>query len=341
MKKILYLGYELPVMPFFSNPLIVNPVGTNNLVSSCPEAKKILAVERSESLRDALARSVHLFNIFKIARGKLLNQDRAANTLPIFMAPEFYFRKENAPYTKNTFYALIDHWKAMSKKYPHWVFVPGTVWWGDHTSFAGKAALVVHNSVVVIRDGIMIHTYLKQLPSGFDKLLGANEGQFWDGDATNQLVDSNELSTEFKRKTLGNILLVYNNLRKKMRQDGTDTNLFTHDGLSFGIEICLDHAGGFLKTELNSRRTVDVHLEVGCGMGCIKKNVMAKNGGVFLRVDGTKKPLSQAYKVQGSDQTNLVGRGEITNFNDPISRQLAAIVPGVPECVRIFETVIL
>jgi hypothetical protein len=351
MKKILFMAYELGVMKFFNDPLIVNETVARSLISSDNNAGKILRAAHSPGLRDALARAVHMFNVFRKCRAVLLKQDASSNTIPIFMVPEFFFRNGNDPYTKNEFYSLIDYWKVMSRKYPNWLFVPGSVWWGDRVTAEGRQAMVVHNSVCVVNNGTLVHAYLKQLPSRLDGLLGAESGQFWDGDGTGALEPDNftdrirRLTAESMKRRVGpNLLKAYNDLRVRMRNSRLDSSLFTYGGLQFGIEVCLDHNLEFLKKELENRRNLDVHMVVACGMRRYPQNVMARNGGVFLRIDGHIRPLSEAIKVKGArepQQTVLEKKGEISGFNDLIARQLAARLPGVPANVKIYDTVIL
>jgi hypothetical protein len=62
---------------------------------------------------------------------------------------------------------------------------------------------------------------------------------------------------------------------------------FTYRGITFGIEICLDHSTSYktLKTAVGATKKVDVHLLVSEGMGPTRASVAAKVGGLVINCD--------------------------------------------------------
>lgn len=67
-------------------------------------------------------------------------------------------------------------------------------------------------------------------------------------------------------------------------------SIFTLDGITFAVEICLDHRRGRLRQvrqeDEASRVPIDVHLVVSCGMQIQQPSVVAKAGGIVFNCDG-------------------------------------------------------
>jgi hypothetical protein len=77
----------------------------------------------------------------------------------------------------------------------------------------------------------------------------------------------------------------------ELKKEATDArSIFSMDGITFAIEICLDHRKGRLRTTRNnneeSRVPVDIQIVPSCGMQLQQPSVVAKKGGVVFNVDG-------------------------------------------------------
>lgn len=61
---------------------------------------------------------------------ELTSGGRLHDALRIFLCPEWYFRRGNAPYTYADMRAFIEQLKVVSAAYPRWLIVPGTIFYG-------------------------------------------------------------------------------------------------------------------------------------------------------------------------------------------------------------------
>jgi len=208
-----------------------------------------------------------------------LDQTLRDATLPIFVAPEFFFKYEGGkPYSRATVFNRIEGYlKPISEAFPRVLIVAGTIWWGEP---AGDGKLTVHNTLPVLYNGRLVHTWRKTRLSPIDGLdKGAQVWDRWEADNERIL-------------------------------DATQTPFLTLDlpggPLALGLEICLDHftlrdarnqltARGVLRTEYLEAHAaadegpgVDVHILVAAGMPTQPENIVARDNGLFLRCDGGK-----------------------------------------------------
>ncbi len=280
--------------------------GLQDVYATVPEGHKLfegsltadpLKAKQKEDvsfLKDALAKSEHLFS--SVAAGKARVTGDGADVLKVFMAPEFFFTHPDRPYTKNEAYAILDDLRARSEKYPDWLFLPGTIWFADRhyqeavrtdidpktnqpvtrktfgtdgtakdkTKVEDNYAKVVHNVAPVIMNGRILLTYLKVMPSTVDGLRAYNDTV---KDAEKVAVDLNAgTPVALKAETWDRWVDVVKATLSKTEEHG----FFVLNGISFGIEVCLDHCYGFLRetyeTMFPGGNGVDVHLVVACGM---------------------------------------------------------------------------
>lgn len=86
-------------------------------------------------------------------------------------------------------------------------------------------------------------------------------------------------------------------------------NIFYMGNICFGLEVCLDHSKRHLKSILfnwmdnnlqahTSTPDVDVHILVACGMEVIRDGIVTRQGGLFVRCDGS---ITALQAMQGSE----------------------------------------
>ena len=242
--------------------------------------------------------------------------------LAIFMAPEFFFKAGNGlPYDRATFFNGCEALKALSRGFPGVLWVVGTVWWQEPIK-NGQA--LVHNTALVIKAGTIVHSWQKERLSGID---GLNQGpETWDR----------------WEPAYAHVLVA--------TQDPLFQAPLSPGGgpIPMGIEICLDHLTldqganreGVLRTAYLKRNGaagggVDVHLLTAAGMSVQPENVVARSGGVVLRVDGgsAANPRSQCLKVQRGGATPAAGLRQWTptlTAVDPIHTDPATCLTVYP-----------
>lgn len=250
---------------------------------------------------DEKIRLKRLAGIINFAKNRMRAGDNA-NTLKIFMAPEFYFRPNAGPhnsYTRGSAMNLID---ALRKLLVHpglrdWLFVPGTIFW--HQPAGGGR--VYFNTALIIKGGpnapfTFIH---KRLISGID---GA------------PVVDAAALNPHLRP-----ILQKWDEERQ---------NVITIDNRGFGIEVCLDHADDAAchtldgicvkyRQKLGILPLIDIHLLTACGMPLNVRSSAARAGGYILRVDGHPHPAALPHsEIQRITAQKIGGNATHSNQND-------------------------
>jgi hypothetical protein len=232
---------------------------------------------------DARIRLKRFAGVVDLAANRLhhLGGDNA-NTLKIFMAPEFYFRPPVASgfnfnhdtypdtHANRIFQALNSMFTHAD--FQHWLFIPGTVMW--NTSHDASSPIVYFNTATHVRGGRIngLHIIEKRLASGIDGV-PVDRAPAMDP----------HLAPIFQDWTT----------RK--------SHVWEDDHVSFGLEICLDHAnydfGRILKRVLaawpgreGADRNVQLHLLTAGGMDITAESVAAIPHGYILRNDGLPNP---------------------------------------------------
>ena len=207
-------------------------------------------------------------------------------TLPVFMAPEFYFKwRDGQPYDRATFFNAMSYLESLSAAFAPVLWVLGTIWWQEpqdaHTAR-------VHNSALILQGGRLLHSWQKMRLSGID---GLDQGpEIWDRHDP-----------------------------QSARVLDLTQNPFFHAALpggghlACGIEVCLDHRTladpvrpGVLRTRYLDAHPdpvagpgLDLHIMVAAGMAMQPENIVARRGGAYLRCDGgaAANPRSQAVAI--------------------------------------------
>jgi len=291
---------------------------------------------------DAKAR-VKLFEDALLAAHADSAWDRNKNTLKIFMAPEFYFRGTRGAYPIENHGVVMAGLKDILKDamFEGWLFVCGSVivrWLGDmaSTKKAGNATLV-QNIVPVIKGGVdeEPRVVIKEHMSGIDFIkvndkikrsdftiadvrhpLAGKPGRFW----------GNNAKTGSGKESQG--LTKYSGL-----------GIFDECGLTFGLEVCLDHALKRLRKSPPGRNQAFVQLQLipSAGMEIIDEAVVAVKNGLVMNCDGRPRadddtPMSQCKRV-----TKACGRlgSDATTTDIAIAKRIR-VHPGA-NCSQLFD----
>jgi hypothetical protein len=248
--------------------------------------------------------------------------------LKIFLVPEFYLRppadlakwsdwdlNPGNSYEARDAEAVISALSVMfvHPRFAHWLFVCGTLM--ANTAPAGaspadqRSQATYFNTAVVVRGGpgqpqspLLIEKYMASPIDGVPLL-----------DEVERLADARSTGNEYKgplgKRSLA--LLFEDWLTRAGR-------VFVRDGITFGIEICLDHSGSrALRRVLEEwpEKTrepapgIDLHILVAGGMKIGRPSVAARGGGYIMRSDGVyfkQATPSQLWRVRhysmGDDQ---------------------------------------
>ena len=251
-------------------------------------AKAVLPPVRKLTDPDERARVQRMFDVASFVKSQAPWR-READVLKVFIAPEFYFRPQNAEkaYTFNRAINIIEclHQLFGDSTWADWLILPGTVFSalpgdakqgsypvvnnkGQHFSLE-KAYL---NTCVVVKGGgpgAPFHYVHKRHISHID---GAPQ------------IEAAGINPLF-RPTLE----AWTELKQR---------LFKVDNLTIGIDICKDHYDSELKNVVRvwpSREgtpapSIHLHLVTSCGAQVQVNSVVAKQGGYIMHCDGIKNP---------------------------------------------------
>ncbi|HEY9432527.1 MAG TPA: hypothetical protein VI260_13775 [Blastocatellia bacterium] len=190
-------------------------------------------------------------------------------TLKVFIVPEFYFRSTADGYSWNTLTNILECLKQSfgDWRFDDWLIVPGTICSHQDAEKSDKGAFF--NTASVIRGGrtgsmTFVHKKVRSNIDGVpDELIdGARDPKF---------------------------LPILGSWKEQKER------LFEFDGITFGLDVCLDHSLKALKnTAINwpdnengvSAPAIDVHLITSCGMSIKTESVAARAGGCVMLCDG-------------------------------------------------------
>jgi len=254
------------------------------------------------------------------------------DNLVVFVTPEFLFRPASGSY-EGKVQMVIDQLMDLVKgsEYGNWLFFFGSVIgnWKNKND---------RNVVPIIAGGgipKLVHTVVKANTSGIDyveshklvrgrcpqhnpipKKLAVECCNKWYPVRTTVLgaVKSMTLEEEGQATVhVRNEVKHKGNIEKHKKEFSLDTqnNFFEHAGVSFCVEVCLDHdcndsGNGFARTTLQSSHLdnlktprTQVHLVTSCGMSINPASVCASPGGLVAICDGISS-LTEVSEVSGA-----------------------------------------
>ena len=277
-------------------------------------------------------------------------------TLKIFMAPEFYFRGVNGAYSFDVASRIIPKMGDLGTNkstYQHWLFVFGTAVAASeeevtycptckfspngvtfnldsttgrtqavcatnpaHKLVTGTFGAEVHN-VALIKKGADSHIVAKEYVSHIDY-------------ENNKVTVVQDTSSKRTMRTLDVVApqgSVESRIASKFRDERMGGGVFTIDGITFGMEICLDHArptatGGRMVEYANS---IQILLIPSFGMEILFHSCTV--GGIIFNVDGHRQESKAVIKGAAGDPASTLAtapstRGEIEVFGPfPIPRR--------------------
>ncbi|WAS95659.1 hypothetical protein [Nannocystis punicea] len=224
-------------------------------------------------------------------------------TLTVFVAPEFFFRGPQGAYPMEDVQRAIGLLQAMvaEDRWKDWIFCFGTIL-GVSAPAIGSPPVIdpttvkeVYNFSLIQKGGTAARgdagarVVVKELKSGIDFIAGAatDDGLLW---AAVEHLDPSRAPGPGREQ-------------QRVNYDGA--GIFDLDGITWGLEICLDHdgeAGGRLlnSPQLPGAAEVQVQLVVSCGMSIVEENVVAKQGGYVFGCDGLGDASSNLERVEAS-----------------------------------------
>ncbi len=278
-----------------------------------------LSRQGGDQNEDAALRVQRLVDVADWARRNAGNLG-GADTLKVFIAPEFYFRAGLDGYDEvqaptNIFGALMSAFHVGD--FEHWLIVAGSTFWNAASTAAGRDR-AYFNTVNVVRGGppealndddresaVPVvgggTTNQKAIMSPIDYQPG-NDRRDWDG----------AVNPDFKA-IIGDWAWRKGHLFQVKGINHANTvmgRLVDGDPITFGLEVCLEHgaryadlddpqpgnrvAEGVLRGALADWEeregwdppAIDVHLLTCCGMPISPANVCARDNGYVMRCDG-------------------------------------------------------
>ncbi len=287
-----YIAYQVPTVTrtaLYPNGNVIYGIPTTSAVAApVPPLRGNVAALGADA--------TNRINRFVRAMSEAQNLVQAGDnnqTLKIFMAPEFYFRPDNAEfsYTYTQYQAIKDVLRSTllaDLRFKHWLTIPGTIMWKwDQTSPKRLNTPILmdvyFNSAIYLPahgDDLLVFSRVveKAVASSIDGIPTGRHG----GTAPDD---------PFKKST-NEMWPKYQSQAKKAK------HIFTVGGINCGLDICLEHGyrppgpGQYdvrvVKHVVNQNpiSAIKLHLLTAGGMGVITGSVAAVPNGYILRTDG-------------------------------------------------------
>jgi hypothetical protein len=227
----------------------------------------------------------------------------AGDTLPVFMGPEWFFRRAEGVYSEAERDEIIEALKAMSRKsFGGLLMVPGTIFWGNQEgSSTGSSRWEVFNCAPVIYDGEEVLRCYKLCENDIRRVEDREKRWGMYNPVTTAGVALGAIPMPSTYEELRSVPPVFNRANVEryaagLRYQGPGSvphgNLFTVEGIRFAIDVCRDHGQGILAMRYANDEPepepVDVHLTVSSGMEIQPQCVVAREGGYFAICDGNR-----------------------------------------------------
>lgn len=232
-----------------------------------------------------------------LAEAKKSTDADEADVLNVFMIPEFFFRGKRGAYPIERVESVIQGLQELVRapEWEHWLFLFGTIvtyaqrTWPPGTNEAYNFCLVVRGGFGLAHSGASAsRIVLKEYQSTIDFI---NQDGFANPSQENLTSESTRYLEAVGLRRSEEQLAEY---------DGKA--IFNEAGVTFGVEICLDHAVG--KGRLRQSEgapKIDVQLVPSCGMGIKRHSIAVKKGFVF-NCDGMGSGHSEVRRVGSWDE---------------------------------------
>ena len=260
--------------------------------------------KRCQIMRNAIAQATASTNIVQ-----------NANTLKIFMAPEFYFRGDGGAYPIELVSSIMEDIRKMIslKKYEHWIFVLGTalgyledsgtkeimnialVQKGGSQELDAQHTLIVYKEYISHIDFIkMFHPCSNPSCTGYAicNTCHAPYNPSWHNPLSRLVLVGNTRSlvspVQGSRDVLSSKINSTGKGREKTQSGLGGQGIFTMGGVTFGLEVCLDHAKKRLRDSPPARGDNEIQIQLipSAGMSIVQDAVACKKRGLIFNVDG-------------------------------------------------------
>ncbi|KAF1007440.1 MAG: hypothetical protein GAK28_01782 [Luteibacter sp.] len=272
---------------------------------------------------DLQARAQRLVNVLYWTAMTYANHDGMQDneTLKVFMAPEFYFRKASnedalrdrfisgadfGSYTEHSRYMLAEALYdaiARSPLFKDWTIVAGSIC--SALPRATDARLNLLNTAIVLRGRRAVHD--SSIPYALLEKHYISTGEN---------VDSRSHADRDPTTTYS----------FRLNPDKGMDNIISWDEMCFGLEVCLDHGMQVVRNNVTTLRQVmgptvaelDLQLVTSCGMSIVGQAVAVKNGALVMLTDGMSyaddnlpEPTFQVGRYDAAThQVNMIGRDQ-------------------------------
>ena len=240
--------------------------------------------------------------------------DSSSDTLKVFMMPEFYFRGPLGAYQMDLVAELIENLQVICSgaEWKDWMFVFGTIIGVSSPTrqfgsvrvalrrALGKEPLPIdeeavkeaYNICLVQRGGWAVGASKSDLPERRHEAARVIMKEHKSGIDFAEFVDPTSGALRIDRVVHLVPARPAGMGRETQRRHYDGAGIFEMAGVTFGLEICLDHSQARLKSspQKPGEFLIQVQLVPSCGMGLIADSVVAMKDGWALNVDGYAPP---------------------------------------------------
>jgi hypothetical protein len=240
---------------------------------------------RALTNNDEKARCQRFLDVAYWTRTQAASEIGPADTLKIFVVPEFYFRPTSNAYTHNRMINILGALKATlsNKAFEDWLFFAGTV-------FSAQAADAKTGGLHVVASGHAIVLDKAYLNTAVIVKGGSTDAPFHY--FHKYRVSSIDGAPQIEAAALNPIFAPLLEPFEERRQ-----RVFTVDNVTIGLDVCLDHAMMQVKSVVieaqqkgQKLQPIDIHVITSCGMQIVEKSVAARAKGHVMLCDGIPNP---------------------------------------------------
>ncbi|MEH0018047.1 MAG: hypothetical protein V6Z89_00270 [Desulfobacter sp.] len=273
--------------------------------------------------RDIKARIKIMFKAIDTAY-KTGQCDMSSSTLKIFMAPEFFFRGILGAYSMDDAQTIIEglRQKIKSGPYRHWIFVFGTTvafsrGAGKHTKKEVYNFSVVQKGNGRIADSRVV---MKEFKSGIDFIGDRVRFDNPDWIRPGKTIGLTDSDVKHLAPVSGP-----GSGKERQRRSYDGNGIFELDGITFGMEVCLDHLESRLRKSPQNlgENMIQIQLIPSAGMEIKDQSIVAMKNGLVFNCDGSyglpgKTPVN-AHSILGKVKKMHVGTRNATWEEIPVN----------------------
>src|SRR5215469_9948610 len=183
--------------------------------------------------------------------------------IQVFVGPEWYFRQYDRPYTQVERDAIVQQLQDLSRRFPDWLLMPGTIYWTPDNLPA--ATFRIFNQAVILYAGNIVATRTKRNPQDIDPNQAYKER--WGPDSALGLPAS----------VLPATLQVAHIQHPPAPQPGSREWCF---------DICRDHPAGEAMSHYVNNAGADIYVLTSNGTTIRDNFIPTRNNGVAIYCDG-------------------------------------------------------